>query len=250
LQVEIKLIIINPKYLKMKKQISFFMTIAMVVLTLGAFAQKPFAGTITFEKTATGTTNPNIAAALAEQTVVYTVMGNNYRVDANVGIDISVISNGTAKTVTTVFSIPGYGKYYMKQTGEKIAEAMSKIKQEFEYKDDTKTICGYNCKKVIVKVTDLETDEEDSAVLWVTSELGLGDDINFAEYPGLKGYPLCTEATTEIEGEEVTVITTATQVTPSKKVKATEFLLPSDAKDFKDAPEDLKQMLGMSDDEE
>lgn len=234
----------------MKKQFRLIMTLALMVFTVSAFAQKPFAGTITFEKTASGSTNPNIAAALAEQSVVYTVMGNNYRIDMNVGIDISVISNGTAKTVTTVFSIPGYGKYFMKQTGDKIEEAMSKVKQEFEYTEETKSICGYNCKKVVVKMTDLETDEEDKAVLWVTSELGLGDAINFADYPGLQGYPLSSEVTAEIEGEEVTVVTTATKITPDKKVKATEFLLPSDAKDFKDAPEDLKQMLGMGDDEE
>lgn len=226
------------------------MTLALMVFTVSAFAQKPFAGTITFEKTATGSSNPNIAAALAEQTMVYTVMGNSYRLDMSVGIDVTIISNGNSKTVTQIFAIPGYGKYYMKQTAEDINKAMENVKMEFEYLDDSKTICGYNCKKAIIKMTDLETDEEESIVAWTTTELGLGDAINFANYPDLKGYPLCTEVKTEIEGEEVTVITTATKITPDKKVKATEFLLPSDAKDFKEAPEDLKQMLGIGDDDE
>ena len=101
-----------------------------------------------------------------------------------------------------------------------------------------------------VKVTDLETDEEETAVIWVTSELGLGDDINFYDHPGLKGYPLRTEIKTEIDGENVTVCTTATSVTPDKKIKPTMFLLPSDAKSFEEAPDELKQMLGGASDEE
>ena len=101
-----------------------------------------------------------------------------------------------------------------------------------------------------MKVTDLETDEEQTVTLWVTNELGLGDDINFAEHPGLKGYPLCTEAKTEINGEDVTIVTTATKITPNKKVKPTNFMLPSDAKDFSEAPEELKTMLGGADEEE
>ena len=44
-----------------------------------------------------------------------------------------------------------------------------------------------------------KANEEQTVTLWVTNELGLGDDINFAEHPGLKGYPLCTEAKTEIK---------------------------------------------------
>ncbi len=95
----------------------------------------------------------------------------------------------------------------------------------------------------------METDEEATTVLWVTDELLTGDDINFAEYPGLKGYPLCSEVVTEVNGETITILTTATSVTPSKKIKATSFLRPSDAKDIKDAPDDLKQMLGISSEE-
>ena len=216
----------------------------MMICTVGAFAQKPFAGKITFELSAEGITDPNVAAELAEQTMEYTVMGNNYRMDMNIGIDMSTIANGNNKTYTIVFGIPGYGKYYIQQTEEDLKKKQNTVKYDYKYSDETKTICGYNCKKVTMTVTDLETDEEISTVMWVTSELGLGDNINFYDHPDLKGYPLCTETKTEINGESVTVITTATKITPDKKVKPTNFLLPSDAKDIKDAPEELKQMLG------
>ena len=56
---------------------------------------------------------------------------------------------------------------------------------------------------------------------------------------------------TEINGENLTIITSATKIVPDKKVKPTAFLLPSDAKPIEEAPEELKQMLGgMGDDDE
>lgn len=226
------------------------MVIAAMFLTVSTFAQKPFAGRIVFEITAEGTSNPAIAAELAESSMEYIVMGNNYRMNMNQGIDIITIANGNNKTYTVVLGIPGYGNYYIQKTTEDIQKRESTVKTDYEYTDETRTIAGYNCKKVNVKATDLETDEEETAVMWVTTELGLGDDINFYDHPGLKGYPLRTEVKTEIDGENVTVCTTATSVTPDKKIKPTMFLLPSDAKSFEEAPDELKQMLGGASDEE
>lgn len=234
------------------RQIRLLMVVLMTMLSVSLMAQKPFAGNITFEMTAEGCSDPNIAAELAEQTIEYTVMGNNFRMDMNQGIDVITIGNGNNKTYTIVLGIPGYGKYYIQKNEEDLQKKNATVKSDYQYTEETKTICGYNCKKVIVTVTDLETDEEESAVVWVTNELGLGDDINFFEHPGLKGYPLSTEVKTEMNGENVTLITMATKVVPNKKVKPTMFLLPSDAKDIKEAPDELKQMLhlGESDDEE
>lgn len=236
----------------MKRTIRLFAIIALMIASVSAFAQKPFAGKITFELSAEGITDPNIAAELAEQSMEYTVMGNCSRMDMNVGIDFTTILNGNNKTSTIVLGIPGYGKYYIQQTAEDIQKAMATVKIDFNYTGEEKTISGYKCKKVVMSKTDLETDEESTIVLWVTSDLGLGDDINFAQYPGLKGYPLSIEQSREINGENVKVITTATKIVPDKKVKPTLFLLPSDAKSIDDAPEELKQMLGglVGDDDE
>lgn len=235
----------------MKKQIRLLMVIAAMFLTVNMFAQKPFAGRILFETTAEGTTNPAIAAELAESTMEYIVMGNNFRMNMNQGIDLITIANGNNKTYTVIFGIPGYGNYYIQRTAEDLQKKQSTIKTDYQYTEESREIAGYNCKKVIVKTTDLETDEEDSSVIWVTTELGLGDDINFYDHPGLKGYPLRTEVKTELDGEDVTLCITATKVTPDKKIKPTMFLLPSDAKSIKEAPDELKQMLGgLGDDEE
>lgn len=232
------------------RQVRFLMVIVMMILSVSVMAQKPFAGNITFEMSAEGCSDPNVAAELAEQSLEYTVMGSNYRMEMSQGIDVVTIANGTNKTYTVILGIPGYGKYYIQQNEEDVNKKMSTTKFDYNYTNEEKTISGYKCKKVIVTATDLETDEEESAVLWVTSELGLGDDINFFEHPGLKGYPLSTEVKTEMNGEDVTLITQATKIVPNKKVKPTMFMLPSDAKDIKEAPDELKQMLNMGGDDE
>ena len=232
------------------KKVRFLMVIVMMMLSVNLMAQKPFAGTITFEMTAEGCSDPNITAELAEQSIEYTVMGSNYRMEMSQGIDVITIANGSNKTYTVVLGIPGYGKYYIQQNETDVQKKLSTTKFDYNYTDEEKTISGYKCKKVIMTATDLETDEEESVVMWVTNELGLGDDINFFEHPGLKGYPLSTEVKTDMNGENVTIITQATKIVPNKKVKPTMFLLPSDAKDIKEAPDELKQMLHMGEDDE
>ena len=226
------------------------MVIVMMISSVCVMAQKPFAGNITFEMSAEGCSDPNINAELSEQTMEYTVMGNNYRMEVSQGIDVITIANGTSKTYTVILGIPGYGKYYIQQDEEAIQKKMATTKFDYDYTNEEKTISGYKCKKVVVTATDLETDEEETAVLWVTNELGLGDDINFFDHPGLKGYPLSTEVNTEINGENVTLVTAASKIVPNKKVKPTMFLLPSDAKDIKEAPDELKQMLNLGGDDE
>lgn len=234
----------------MKRSIRLFAIIALMIASVSAFAQKPFAGKITFEVSAEGISDPNIAAELAEQTVEYTVMGNCYRTDMNVGIDMTTIVNGNNKTYSIILGVPGYGKYYIQKKQSDLDKKRSTQKYDYQYTEESKSIVGYNCKKVILTVTDLETDEEESVVLWVTNELGLGDAINAFDHPDLKGYPLSTEVKSEINGEKVTIITTATKLTPIKKLKPTAFLLPADAKNIEDAPQDLKEMLGALDDDD
>lgn len=111
------------------------------------------------------------------------------------------------------------------------------------------TIAGYECEKVIVTATDLETDEVDNVVLYVSTAINAGDAINFQQYPGLVGYPMRTEVKTNIDGTQVTVVVEATEVIANKKIKVVDFMLPSDAQDIKTNPE-LMKMLGMGGDDE
>lgn len=234
----------------MKKQITLWMAVIMLFGTITMFAQKPFAGTITFETTAPNSTDPNIAAQLAESTETVMLLGNSTRTDVNqMGVGITVITNGDYKNVTTVIDIPGYGKYFIEVEGEKLQKAFETMKIDYDYTQETKSICGYDCKKVNAKITNLETDDEETVVYWVTDGLLTGDNINFLTAPGLKGYALCTEQNQEISGENVLFVKTATAVTPNKKVKVGNFLRPADATNIKDASQEIKDMLGYEDEE-
>ncbi len=231
----------------MKKQITLWMAVIMLFGTISMFAQKPFAGTIVFETTAEGTDDPNVAAQLSELTQEVTILGNNTKTAINqMGVGIINITNGDYKLVTTVIDIPGYGKYYIEKEEADIKKSFETTKMEFDYTTETKEIAGYNCKKVVLNMTDLESDEESSMVLWVTDDLLTGDQINFSNYPGLKGYPLRVEVKQDINGEELTIIQTAKTITPSKKVKASNFLRPSDSTPMKDAPDELKSAFGIT----
>ena len=235
----------------MKKQITLWLAVIMLFGTITTFAQKPFAGTVVFETTAEGTDDPNIAAELAELSEEVTIMGNNTKTAINqMGVGIIHITNGDYKLATTIIDIPGYGKYYIEQEEADINKKFETVKTEINYTTDTREICGYNCKKANVTMTDLESDEETTIVLWVTEDLMTGDQINFSSYPGLKGYPLRIEMKRDVNGDELTIIQTAKSVTPNKKVKASNFLRPSDSTPIKDAPAELKAMFGMSEDEE
>lgn len=229
----------------MKKQISLLFVIFMMCATFSTFAQKPFVGTIVYEYSADGTDDPNVQSQLAAMKQEVTVMGNSTKTVADMGIGVINLTNGDYNLVTTIFDIPGYGKFYIEQDAEKLKENQEKVEYKYNETGDKKVIAGYNCKKVEVTVLDKETDEESTIILWMTDELLLGDNINFSQYPGLKGYPLCTEVTTDQTGETITIVTTATSVTPNKKIKSTNFLRPSDATPMSDAPEDIKKALGI-----
>lgn len=234
----------------MKKTTRILALIAMMILSVGVYAQKPFAGVITFETSVEGTSDPNIQAQYADATTDYMVMGNSYRVEESEGVDVIQISNGNSKTVTVILGFQGLGKYYIQTTAEDLEKHMEKTELKFDYTGETKEIAGYKCQKVIVTSIDKETDEEDQVILHVAEIPGITDDINFSTFPGLKGYPLRTEQNREINGEDVKFVQTATAVTPNKKIKATSFLMPSDAKPISEAPAEVKAMLGMSDDSE
>ena len=234
----------------MKKQISLWVAVIMIFGAINIFAQKPFAGTVSFAFTVEGTDDPNKAAELSGVTMDYIVMGNCTKMSVSeMGISVENITNGDDKVVSTVIDVPGYCKYYVEKNEADLKKSFETTKFDYNYTEETKEVAGYTCKKVIVTVTDLETDEEESFFAWVTNDLMTGDNINFSTYPGLKGYPLRIDFPQEDGDETYYIVQYAKSVTPSKKIKLTEFYRSSDATNFEDASEDvkaaLKQMLGM-----
>lgn len=235
----------------MKRQICLIIAAIMLFGTMITFAQKPFKGTISYSFSAKNNTDPTVAAQLASQKADITIMGNFTKTVVNAtGIGVISISNGDNKTAVTVIDIPGMGKYYAEQDAKTVQSNFEKVKIDFNYTDEAKNIAGYNCKKCIVTITDLETSEENSIATWTTTELLTGENINFATYPGLKGFPMETEITQELAtGDKLTIIQSASAVTFNKKLKAAAFTTPKDAKPLSEAPEEirtaLQQMLGI-----
>ena len=233
----------------MKKRIFLVMFVALLCGVMTLNAQKPFAGRIQYETTVEGTDDPNIQSAMAGVTTEYLVMGNNMKKSTlQGGAGTIQITNGDYNIIYVVIDISAYnmGKYYQEVKGDELKEQLAKSKYDYEYTEETKEIAGYTCKKVIASETDLESDEVTQIVYWVTNDLNVGENINFATAPGLKGFPLRSETPREIADVSLVRVETATLVKPDKKVKASAFFRPSDAIPFDEMPAEVKSALGIS----
>lgn len=232
------------------KKIALVLVVVMMGFTALVSAQKPFAGTIKMHTHIEGTDDPNITSQ-GESDYSITLFGNYTKtvISPQEGFGITTISNGDAKTVTVLLDIMGMGKYFIETPAEKIQERLKNIKMDYNKTGEKMTIAGYECDKINVTATDLETDETEDMVVYVSTAINASDAINFQQYPGLAGYPMRSESKTDIDGTPVTVVVEATEVIANKKIKVVDFLLPSDAQDIKTNP-DLMKMLGMGGDEE
>lgn len=232
------------------KKIALVLVVVMMGFTALVSAQKPFAGTIKMHTHIEGTDDPNITSQ-GESDYSITLFGNYTKtvISPQDGFGITTISNGDAKTVTVLLDIMGMGKYFIETPADKIQERLKNIKMEYKNTGEKMTIAGYECEKINITATDLETDESENMVVYVSKVINAGDAINFQQYPGLAGYPMRSENQTDVDGTPVTVVVEATEVVANKKIKVVDFMLPSDAQDIKTNP-DLMKMLGMGGDEE
>lgn len=231
------------------KKVCLIMAVVMLGFVSLVSAQKPFAGTIKMHSHIEGTEDPNITSQ-GESDYSIQIFGNYTKtVVSQEGLGVINITNGDAKNAVTILDIMGMGKYYIEMSAEKLQEAQKNAKYEYKKTGEKKMIAGYETEKVEVTVTDLETDESKSFVVYISSALNTGDNINFMETPGLAGYPLRTEVKRDIEGTEITIVTEATEIIPSKKIKAVDFMMPADAQDIHTNP-DLMKMLGMGSEED
>ena len=241
-----KLELLNIKLEKMKKLMSI-LTVAVVcnALIYSSFAQKtPFAGTVKFEQKYEGNINPQKHIPIE---ATYTIFENKTKVTLFMGVNVFIIQDGDALVRTVLIDIP-QGRIGLTDSKEEVDEELLMKKFTYAERDDTKTICGYECKgyDVTCIVMSDDDDDEDEAteiktIVYTTQEIGKDNNINAFDYPGLSGFPLYTE--TEADG--VKTIVQAKEVKKSK-VKATDFLIPSDYKMLEgEQKEGLKRNLGL-----
>ncbi|MCL2131046.1 MAG: hypothetical protein FWH36_01120 [Lentimicrobiaceae bacterium] len=213
------------------KKIIFGLAVAISCTTVSykSFAQKYFAGTITFETKYEGDTDPQRHIP-SQQTCI--IFENKEKAELYNGV-LRTIKDGDALTVTMLVDWPGYPRIGYVSDKEATQKALSSQKFSYEERSDTKTICGYECKgynvTAVVKEEEEEDEEEEAVelkyIVYTTKEIGKDDNINALDYPGLSGYPLYVES----EKDGVKTIIQASEVKKSK-LKAVDFMVPSDYK--------------------
>ncbi|HNW89542.1 MAG TPA: hypothetical protein PKN48_07745 [Bacteroidales bacterium] len=208
----------------MKKSISAFVIIMSISLICGmnSFAQKKFKGIILYSVSYSGTIDPATAAQLPKsQSMAIYENKQKTTTDAG-GIIFDVITDGDAKTRTTLIDAMGQKMYYKESTEEINTSLSENGEPVITYKDETKTIAGYTCKKAEYTVT--KDGESYTSTVYYTEELG-GEALNFGDsFNKLKGVPLESSVKTP-DGWIIT--TTATEVKKGK-VKDTDLLIPAD----------------------
>ena len=227
------------------KRIVMLVAFFVMAFTVSLSAQKPFAGRIHYTFAVEGIDDPNVLAQMPESTDVI-VFGNKTKTVMNMqGVGIQNIVDGDAKMTMTIIEITGMGKYYVEIPADSIEKSLKNQQCDATYTGETKEIAGYLCKRAEVVITDLETDETSEVVVWVSDDFLSSEAINFGSpYRCVKGYPLRTETTREYEDTKFTIIQEAQEIKADKKIKAFDFMRPSDAKNLMEEPE-LKKMFGL-----
>jgi len=221
----------------MKKSISAFVLIMSISLICGinSFAQKKFKGIVTYTIAYSGTIDP-ATAAQQPKAMTLSIYENKQKMNIPLGpVNIDIITDGDAKTSTTLLDIMGEKKYYKMATEEIEKQIAENTAPVINYKDETKTIAGYVCKKA--EYVETKDDETSTTIVFYTEDLG-GELLNYGgQFNKLKGVPLEYVVTTP-DG----IITTfsATEVKKGK-VKETDFYIPSDYVEL--TPEEKEQMM-------
>lgn len=228
------------------KKLTFLLVAFLVVFSATLAAQKPFSGTIKMKSQITGTEDPEIISKTPPEMETM-VFGNKSKlVIKSEQATISVVVDGDTKKTYQIFDIPSIGVCYFETTEAELKSKQEFVQFKYEYLDEEKVIVGYTCKKVKLTITDLETDEEEFVVFYVTKDISSTDVLNFTQFPGLVGFPLRIESSMDEEtAPGAMLIMEASEIIISTTFVEADFTLPANAKSIMDNPE-LKQMFGIT----
>ncbi|HNW70083.1 MAG TPA: hypothetical protein PKI01_06755 [Bacteroidales bacterium] len=228
----------------MKKAISALVIVMTVSLICGinSYAQKKFKGIVNYTIAYSGTIDP-ATAAQQPKAMILSIYENKQKMNIPMGpVNIDIITDGDAKTSTTLLDIMGEKKYY-KMTTEEIEKQISENPEPvITYKEETKTVAGYTCKKA--EYSETKDDEKSTTIVYYTEDLG-GELLNYGgQFNKLKGVPLEYVITTP---DGIITTFTATEVKKGK-VKDTDFLIPDDYVEL--TAEEKQQMMNQMKGEE
>ncbi len=155
-----------------------------------AFAQRPLRGRIIYNISYPGSNVdlaelqelPDKADILTKNNLVRTELSGE-----KAGLFQIKVSDGNNRTISTMLEIMRE-KYVINQTTDDILNGLKSMPQpELEFTDETKEILGYNCQKVIARITDDFGNEYESEIFFTPDIPGeaFNFDTPYHEIPGL-----------------------------------------------------------------
>jgi hypothetical protein len=209
----------------MKKIILISSVILFAILcnSGNAISGKPFEGVITYKITYPDSKFSESQLAMFPKVLTVSIKGTKSRTDLQMsGMNTVEITDYNDKTSVSLLNMMGQ-KYAIKQTTAEIEKKNAEEGEtSVEFSDETKSIAGYTCKKVIVTVNNDGVKSTFEA--WYTSELG-SKLANFSNplYKDIDGALL----EFLMKNQEVSMKFVATSV-EKKSLDAKDFEIPSD----------------------
>lgn len=218
----------------MKKWI-LLLTVLLAVVISGQARDKDFKGVITYKIEYGDLQIPEqMRTYLPQMLKIYFRGEMSKTMMITGGGKTAKIKDGEEKTVITLIDMAGQ-KIAMQATQEEIQKEIAESPSyTTEFKDDTKEVAGYECKKAVL----IPEDDGEWLTVYYTDELG--NNVNYfdtPQYSEIPGIMLEFQMTTP----QFTMTFTATEV-DKKNVSSKEFDVP-DEYEFKTA-EELEQMFG------
>ena len=171
----------------MKRILSFMMVAAIIMGLTSSAMSKDFKGVITYKISYPGMEMDAGMAAMMPKMATLTIKENMSKFKINLGQMGSQVQliNGEAKTITTIMDMMGQ-KFYYVETQEDVNKDLDDKNVSIDFKDETKEIAGYSCKKAVVTV--VEDGDEMMFTVYYTEEIGSSalniDNPYFNEIPG------------------------------------------------------------------
>lgn len=226
----------------------FTITLASIVLSAFSALSQEY----TIKSTMKMEGMPPEMSAMADMDMVTYVKGDKVKTESTgmMGSRVTVYDGQKSITLSDMMG----NKVGFTQTREEM-DANDKntppAKPVFEMTNEKKTIAGYECTKVIMKMTI--DKQATSNVLWVTDKLNIKSNKYAADrsrgsydFSELKGYPLSMEISMSRNGQNMTMVMTATEVSTAA-VDDSEFKLDTTGykmMTFKEMQDRMKAMGG------
>jgi hypothetical protein len=194
-------------------------------------------GSITYNVTMEGL--PPEQAAMMDGTEQKTTFKNNKSKIEFTNAFVSTTTVFDGSKMVTLMDQMGQKTYFEMTSDEMNKKAEKSPKSEIEYKDETKKIAGYDCKKAIIKSKD-DKGEETVMNVWFTESLpnlSKNSGRNSGGMKELKGAPL------EFEAKQGPFFMkfTATEIS-TKEIDDAEFKVSTDGYIKRTPPEEGKKM--------